>query len=76
MRWIQHCLQLLVLHTNQQLQEMVGAILVDHGSLQVSQVMRFLLRKYKHRHQHVKLIQDQILFLKYFFQVILLHMHL
>ena len=76
MQLIPHCLQLLVLHTSLQLLEMVGAILVDHGSLQVNQVMQFLLRKYMHQHQHVKLIQGQNLFLKYFYQVIQLHRHL
>jgi hypothetical protein len=46
----------------------VAEVLVDHGNLRVNQVARFLHRRYMRQHQHVKLILNRNLFLKYFCQ--------
>ncbi len=57
MRLIQHCLQLLALHKDPQLQETVDANVVVRGNLQVNQGAQFLRRKCMRLLQHGELNQ-------------------
>ena len=69
MQWIQRYLQLLGVHTNQRLLEMVDANVVVRGNLQVNQGAQFLRRKCMRLLQHGELNQ-------FLYQGDLLCMHL